>query len=96
MRQPHGSGGAEGQSRTCRAGSASRCDLVTAEREISEELTVDPNTNLVRRYRAFAKVANGTVQPITDLWFEYYQVPPAVAFNWQPPKGVPVVDKRHK
>jgi hypothetical protein len=58
------------------------------------ELAVDPRTNLTYRIRQFNTAPNGTKILITDLRVEYDQTPPKHVFDWQPPAGATVVQKK--
>jgi len=58
------------------------------------ELAVQTDTKLVIRVRQFAPGPDGREAEIGRLRFEYNQTPPKGVFDWTPPAGATVVDKR--
>jgi hypothetical protein len=58
------------------------------------ELGVDAETKLLLRLREFVVGPDGRETEVTRLRFEYNQTPPAGVFDWQPPAGATIVDKR--
>jgi len=58
------------------------------------ELAVDADTKLALRLRQFALDEAGEQVEVTRLRFEYDQRPPEGVFDWVPPAGATVVDKR--
>ena len=60
------------------------------------ELAVDAETKLTLRLRQFTLRPDGNKIEITNLRFEYNQPPPPGIFDWQPPAGAKIVDKRRR
>ena len=58
------------------------------------ELAVDARTKLVLRLRQFLPRLEGADVEVTRLDFEYDTMPPEGIFNWAPPAGAVVEDKR--
>lgn len=58
------------------------------------ELTVDAETKLALRYRYCSSSTMGKPTEYTVMDFKYNETPPSGIFEWKPPAGVDVVDKR--
>jgi len=58
------------------------------------ELAVDARTKLALRLRQFSPSLEGADVEVTRLDFEYDTMPPEGIFNWAPPVGAVVEDKR--
>lgn len=74
-------------------------DVILLERQDGQfrnELAVDAQTKLTLRVRQFIPGPDGDEIEVTNLSFEYNQSPPPGIFDWQPPAGATIVDKRRR
>jgi outer membrane lipoprotein-sorting protein len=95
-------GGSEGENTALRVVGHDRINghgvvLVALDGARSEvELAVDESTKLTYRARLFRTSAKGNRVEATRFNFEYDKQPPTGVFDWQPPAGAPVVDRRQR
>jgi hypothetical protein len=64
--------------------------------EIQMEYAVDEDTKLTRRLCMFRTGQDGKTEQTAELYFEYNKTAPSGVFEWKPPSGATVVDKRHQ
>ncbi len=68
--------------------------LESQDGQFRNELAVDAETKLTLRFRQFVPGPDGNEIEVTNLSFGYNQSPPPGIFEWQPPAGATIVDKR--
>ncbi len=64
--------------------------------QFRNELAVDAETKLTLRLRQFTPGPDGHEIEVMNVSFEYNQSPPPGIFDWQPPAGATIVDKRRR